>query len=468
MEEVFRARNVDVPNDKGHGLTDFNLSIKRGEILGIFGNRYAGKNKVIGLITGEVTPSAGMLFFDGILQDGQQGRKGRPVAVKLGGESLLIDELSIWDNLAILWGQHEPIYFFDRSRLKKMVGLLLEDYGISFSLSRKVKTLSQMEKLYLEILVARHRKAEILLIDSMNLEGTTLEYDKLRSLLNRLKKEGMSIVYFSHQMNMLPWISDRIAFLYDGRIIKVVDRTGASQEDLMKMLAVLYEEEMKMERQHPMGDEEILSVRNLDARLENPVSFSIHKGEFVTVVSPNLELFHLLQERILGIGQVDRCELRYRGKCVESLKRKREVFFLNTAYLDRLIEEMTPMENLCMGLYEKMSLLGFGKKAVLDCLEREFYEWYGHEGMLRRKDCSSLYRKDRIAINLYRLRLLRSSVIICNDLTIHNDIVTYRMVKKSLAELLERGTAVCMITGDITYTDDLVERYVTLSYGREG
>ena len=84
-------------------------------------------------------------------------------------------------------------------------------------------------------------------------------------------------------------------------------------------------------------------------------------------------------------------------------------------------------------------------------------------GLLEHKDSRHLFKKERIAINLFRLKLVRAKVIICNDFAIHNDLVTYHMVKESLAELLESGTAVCMFTGDVDHEEELVDRYVLLT-----
>lgn len=452
IEEVFRAVNVNVPNDKGHGLVNLNLSIEKGEILGIYGNRYAGRNKLTNLIMGELKPETGFLLWEG-----RKSKKDLRIE-KINSNSRLIDELTIWENMAILWGNQAV----SLRKLKKLAALLLQDYGFAFPLNSKVQTLSQIEKLELEILAAHHHRTGILLIDGTDIEGMTAEYEQLKRLLMRMKQEGMSIVYINYQMTPVSFLADRIAILYKGRILKVLEKNHTSQDELRHILFTLYSEEKITPRSSNALQEEILSVTNLNIGLREAVSLTLNRGEFVTVITPRLELFSILQDRVTGGGQAESCSLFYQGLPRKKIRDSREIFFLNTLYLDRLLEELSPMENLCLGMQEKFTHMGIVRKNLMKCVEQEFYDWYGHEGLLQARACGELYRKDRIAINLFRLRLMKAKVIICNDLSIHNDFVTYRMVKNCLAELLEMGTAVCMITGDMTYSDDMVQRYVFL------
>ncbi|MDO4333995.1 MAG: ATP-binding cassette domain-containing protein [Eubacteriales bacterium] len=451
-EEVFRAVNINVPNDKGHGLVNLSLSIEKGEILGIYGNRYAGRNKLIRLIMGEIVPESGYLFW------GNAPSKQDIRIATITRDSVLIDELTIWENMAILWGEKTP----GIQKMKKLTAVFLEDYGFEFCLNDSVRSLSQMEKLELEVLMAHQRHTKILLIDGTDIEGMTAEYERLKKLLTRFKQEGMSIVYINYQMAPVSFLADRIAILYQGRILKILDKDQTSQAELEGILSGLYAEEKLEPGKCSASREEILSVKNLNIGLSKSLSLTINRGEFLTVITPRLELFSVLQARIAQGEQAENCSFFYQGIPRKRLHDDKEIFFLNTLYLDRLLEELSPLENLCLGMYEKFSFLGIRRRQMLKCLEQEFYDWYGHEGMLREKNCSALYRKDRIAINLFRLRLLKSKVIICNDLSIHNDFVTYRMVKNCLAKLQERGTAVCMITGDMTYNDEMVQRYLFL------
>lgn len=72
------------------------------------------------------------------------------------------------------------------------------------------------------------------------------------------------------------------------------------------------------------------------------------------------------------------------------------------------------------------------------------------------------FRKDRAAINLFRLRYFNASLIICNDFTVYNDVVVCTMVQQFLAELVKKGAAVCITTGDLFQKENLAYRYINL------
>lgn len=461
IEEIFRASDVNIPNDRGHGLKYMNLSIRKAEVLGIFGNRYSGKNKLFHLIMGELEPASGFLSWEGFQAPVSSG------VVWLSHDFKLIDELTVWENMLILWGKHEAADGLNIEKLKKMIALLLDDYGITFSIKSKVRDLSPIEKLSIEILAARHQKARILLLDGTGIEGTTVEYRQLKKLLTQMKQEGMSIVYANYQMPQLFFMADRIGILHKGRMIKFFETETTSLEELERSASVLYHEMKPAVRKNKVPENNILFLYNMNAGLCKPVSISVNAGEFAAVISPRLELFSILESRIKYGEQEEGGILSYQGKVLSKVNDNREIYFLNTAYLESLIEELSPLENLCLGMYEKLSFLGVERKNMMRCLEQEFDDWYGQKALLKGKNSARLYRKERIAVNLFRLQLLRPRVIISNDFSIHNDQVTYRMVMNCLADLLDQGTAVCMVTGDTMYNNELVGQYIFLDQDYE-
>jgi ABC-type sugar transport system ATPase subunit len=253
-----------------------------------------------------------------------------------------------------------------------------------------------------------------------------------------------------------------VAVLHQGRVIKTVNQTAHCRQELSRISRVLYREDDQRYQTKKHQGEPVLSITGLEAGLREPLSFGLNRGEFVVMVTPKVELFQILQCRVLEGEQEKNCILSYHGKAVRRLSRQRGVIFLDGTHLDDLIEELSPLENLCIGIYDKAGRFGLENRNIMRCMEQDFYDWYGHDGMLRGKNCRSLYRKDRVAINLFKLNFLNPQIIFCNDLSIHNDIINYHFVKETIAKLTERGTTVCMITGDLMYNDELVDRYVVL------
>lgn len=454
--EIFFASNICAKAERGADLKNLTISLFEGEILGIFGNRYAGKNALFHVVNGSLPISSGVIVWNG------GSGEPRPATIKIDKFSRLIDAMQIWENVALLWEENVPWSILDSRRIHGMIRFYFLDFDISLDLNKKAGTLSQIEKLMVEILIALRQKKKILLIDMAGMEGTAQEYTRLKMLLLRVKTEGVSVMVFGHQMEIVSYLADRIAVIYNGQIVKLLEADEISTRTITDIKNAFYPVE-KRERPKPVPhDACVLRVQNLEAGMLKPVAFELYRGEFVAVVSPQLEMFQALYDRMrTGIG-AEACKVEYRGRDVRRLSEKDGVFFLNTRYLDQLIDEMTPLENLCLGITDKAGIAGIENKELANCIEQDFYEWYGHEGLLRHKNCSQLYMKDRIAINLFRLRFLKIDVLFCNALNAHNDLLTYQMVENALIAMTHAGTAVCIITNDFAYYDELVERYIVL------
>lgn len=431
MNEIFYAHNIDYPNDKGHGLVHLSLSVKTGEMLGIYGNRYAGKNKLFSVMEGKIKPTGGKVYWKD--KEGCQDTK----IYRIGNTPLLLKEMSVWENLAILCWSNGKKGILTPQKYYKMTEIVLNDYDLKIRPEQKIKELSSMEILYLEILAARLQRTELLLIDNEGEEARAEEYEFLKGFLMRLQKEGMSICFFSYQISVLYFLCDRIAVLSDGKIIKVLNKADWAEHELEEVISSLYARRHITVPEQREQARKFFEVRNLKLKNETSLSFSLYSGEYVVLISPQVETFSYLK--------------KYGSK---------RAAFLETQNIDSLIERLSPLENLCLGFYDRFSFLGFEKRKVIECLEKEFDEWYGRPGILRERDCRKLYRKDRIAINLFRIRMQHPKVLICNDLNIRNDITTYQMLKENLVALTENGTAVCIVTNEIDYSDETATRFI--------
>lgn len=454
--EIFYASNICVSWRRGADLKNLTLSIFTGEVLGIFGNRYAGKGALFHTIIGEAEPQSGMILWNG------SARNPRPKSARIGRFSGIIDELQIWENIALLWKQPQPAVFLNSMKMKKMIQLYLEDYGLDFPIDQKAGKLSQLEKLVIEVLMSLRQKVQLLIIDLNGIEGTAREYQMLKNLLDRIRQDNIAVVVSSHQAEVISFLSNRIAVLYDGRILKEFVSDEITPEELERLAFRLYHVEKIQLNKKQAQRRQVLEVMGLKAGLRQSVSFSLYAGEFAAIVSPQREMFQILLRRIQNGEQSQSCQVVYRGEEITKRSNGDGIFFLDTRYLDVLIEDMSPLENLCLGITDKAGKWGIESRSIVRCMEQDFYEWYGHEGLLKQKNCRSLDKEDRLAINLFRLRFLKADVLFCNALNVHNDVVSYQMVEAALIGLTQSGTSVCVLSNDIAYRDEMIERCVIL------
>jgi len=454
--EVFYASNICVSWRSGADLKNLTLSIFAGEVLGLFGNRYAGKGALFNTIMGNAEIQSGMILWNGAAQN------PRPAVARIGRFSAIIDELKVWENIALLWKLPQHMGFLNSTKIKNMVRLYLEDYGLDLHINQKAGNLSQLEKLVIEVLMSLRKKVQLLIIDLNGIEGTAREYRMLKNLLDSIRQENVAIVISSHQPEVVSFLSDRVAILYDGRILKEFEAKEITAEELEELALTLYHVEKGRANKNRKDRKCVLQVQGLEAGLQEKVSFSLYERELAAIVSPQREMFQILLRRIQEAEQSHSCQVLYRGENLDKRENGDGIFFLDTRYLDVLIEDMSPLENLCLGISDKAGKWGIENRNIIRCMEQDFYEWYGHEGMLKQKNCYALDKEERMAINLFRLRFLKADVIFCNALNVHNDVVSYQMVEDALIGLTQVGTSVCVLSNDVAYRDEMIERHVIL------
>lgn len=459
VEEIFRAWDVDVSVERGQGLRGLHMNLRRGEILGILGNHYSGKAALLDLMMGELQPEHGTLFFYG--KQLECGGK-RPVIVRMGSRTMVVDSLTLWENIYVMRSGQNGLRFVNPRRVKKLVSALLKEYELDFDMERRAGTLSYYERLLLELFQARLRKAEIILIDNLILEGSFKECEQLHRLMGKLKEEGVSFVITSYQVERLPSFTDRMAYMVNGRIIKYIDMKQEGYGVVRNVQAVIFPDEELKERVKGERTEAVLSLTGLDIGFGKQVSLELYPGEFTTVLDPAMEVYSVLRDRILDGKQAENSVLLYKGQPYKKIPEGHGILYVDITTLDQVIEGMTPVGYLCMGLYHKLSVMGIAKPSRIQCLIDDFVEEYGDEKTLKSKNCKNLRRKERISLNLFRVRMLKPVVIFCNDINTHYDLETCHMIRKSLQRLIEGGTSVCMVSANLEKMDEGADQYVMI------
>ncbi len=191
-------------------LDGVDLSVPRGQLLGLIGHNGAGKSTLFKLVLGLIAPTQGRLWVDGCEVGGRQFREARR---RLG---YLPENLVLYDNLDGL----ETLRFF--ARLKgaplSQCATLLEQAGLAHAGRRPVREYSKGMRQRLGFAQALLGDPQLLLLD----EPTTgLDPAAIRDFyaqLDRLRARGVTLVISSHILAELEQRVDALAMLSGGRL----------------------------------------------------------------------------------------------------------------------------------------------------------------------------------------------------------------------------------------------------------
>jgi ABC-2 type transport system ATP-binding protein len=191
-------------------VDDLSLAISSGEIFGLLGHNGAGKSTAIGMMLGQIWPTAGSVKICG-----QEVTSNRSAALRKVGaifeSPAFYDYLSGWRNLQILSTYTAPT---SAARIREVIDWV----GLTGREKSKVKTYSHGMRARLALAQALLPKPDLLILDEPS-DGLDPEgIHEMRETILRLRRElGLTILLSSHLLNEVEQLCTRIAVLQDGK-----------------------------------------------------------------------------------------------------------------------------------------------------------------------------------------------------------------------------------------------------------
>ncbi len=200
------------------------VTIRRGELRSIIGPNGAGKTTFFRLISGEMTPSSGRIFF------GERDITGLPqhAVARLGiAKSYQITNvfphLSVHENVRVaVQGPVRAFDFWSRADrlddVRARASALLQTVGLTAKSDELAAHLSHGAKRHLEIGIALAAEPTLLLLDEPTAGMSPEETDETMRLIRTLAA-GRTVILVEHKMKVVMKISDRITVLHQGQVL---------------------------------------------------------------------------------------------------------------------------------------------------------------------------------------------------------------------------------------------------------
>ena len=197
-------------------LNGVDLKIKKGESLVVIGGSGTGKSVLIKCIQGLIRPDSGSIKIDGFETVGAARKENEKHYAKMGmlfQGGALFDSLSVWENVAfgLLENQKMP-----RRQAREKAVEVLRQVG----LGPDVADLSGGMQKRVGLARAVATRPEIIFFDEPTTGLDPIMADVINDLIiDSVKKLGASALTITHDMASARKIADRIAMLYQGKII---------------------------------------------------------------------------------------------------------------------------------------------------------------------------------------------------------------------------------------------------------
>lgn len=471
-EYVLRLEHIRKEYPGVVALKDVTLELKKGEILALIGENGAGKSTLIKCCSGAVIPTSGK-----IVVNGKEFTSMTPQLASENGIAIIyqefnnVKELSAAENLFL----GRPIkrgIVVDKKEMELQAAKAFEQLHIKIDPKALMKNLTVGYQQMVEIAKAIQQNAKILIMDEPSAPLTSAEVESMFEVVERLRKEGISIVYISHRLEEIYRLSDRILVLRDGEYVKTLITKDSEVQELIKLMVGRELTETYPPRKDCIDKNEVvLELKDITGNGDNNINLKVHKGEILglggLVGAGRTEL----AEVIFGAAQKTKGQMFFKGKEINP-KSPREAIDLGIALVPEDRKRHGAMlgisikNNINMPIYEKNSRFSVINSKLELKTAKKFEESMAIKTPTLNQLVKNLSGGNQQKVILARWLAADSELIIFDEPTRGIDVGAKYEIYKLMNDLVEKeGKAILMISSEMEELMGMSDRILVLSEG---
>ncbi len=297
-------------------LSNVDLSLYPGRVHSLAGENGAGKSTLVKILGGIYQPDSGRILRDGAettITDAADARR-QGIAV-IHQHPAVFPDLSVAENVFV-GRQPRGVSGIDWTAMTRRAQELLAGLQIDIDPGLPVKLLSIAERQAVEIAKALSIDAKVLVMDEPTSTISSREVDRLFEIVERLKGQGVAILFISHFIDEILGLGDEVTILRSGRRVMTGPTAELTPAQTVRQMIGTEPSAFFPKEQTRIG-EPVVSVSGLSgAGFVEDVSFEVRAGEilgfFGLVGAGRSEVAQML----FGITPPDQGEIRLNNQVV--------------------------------------------------------------------------------------------------------------------------------------------------------
>lgn len=469
---LLEMRDIAKRFDMTQALDNVSLSLYPGEIHALLGENGAGKSTLIKIMTGIYKPDQGQILLDGTpiaIQNSIDAQRHGIAAIHQ--EPMIFPDLNVAENIFISHGNRGAVVRW--RDMYREAETILDQLDMHLDVRSPARGLTLASQQAVEIAKAISLNVRVLIMDEPTASLSAHEVDQLFKLANRLREQGVSILFISHRMEEVFSIADRVTVLRDGQHISTKARADVTQEGAIRDMVGREIDEFFAKETTEQGAL-LLSVQTLaKSRTFDDITFDIHAGEvlgFAGLVGARRTDVGLA---LFGVEPAEEGTLQWKGEPV-TIRTPQEALQIGIAYVTE--------DRRQLGLTLPMSIVANISLPML-------HEYLGQWGLINHNAEAQIadeYR-DRLSIRTPSIYLeagklsggnqqkvmlskwlnTRPQLLILDEPTRGIDVGAKAEVHHIINDLAAQGLAIILISSDLPEVLAMSDRILVMREGRQ-
>ena len=282
-ETIVELKNISKSFPGVKALDGVNFSLRKGSVHGLVGENGAGKSTLMKILSGTYASYEGEIILNGSRVNFKNEKEAMQAGISIVPQELnYVPELTIEEN--IFMGR-EPTgrirWVLDKKTRAREAAKLIEGMGLALNPKMRMYELNVAQRQMVEIMKAISRQARVIILDEPTSSLTEVETKQLFGHIERMRDEGIAIIYISHKLEEVFQLCDQISVLRDSRFIGSMPREEATYHKVISMMVGREVDDMYPHIEEH-SEEEILRVEHLtQENVFDDISFSLRKGEIL-------------------------------------------------------------------------------------------------------------------------------------------------------------------------------------------
>lgn len=477
MKKSLEIRSVRKSFGSNEVLKGISFRIEPGEIVSLLGANGAGKSTLIKILSGAYTEFDGEIFINDLPVKFNSPLQARSVGIETVHQKisegtiagLTVAENLLFDRIAL----GEISTFASPRKLLKEAKPILEELDLEWDdsiLSQDVFNLGIADQQLLLLARALSHNPSLLILDEPTSALSNSEVVRLFKIIQKLRADGVAILYVSHRLGEIDELADRLVTLRDGVIQSIQNKPFNWDSALHDMLGI-----SASEAHHGQGEQQgsdvVLKISDVQVFHEGKkLSLDLRSGEVTGIIGLLGAGKSELARVLFGVDKLKSGSLEFHG---EDFKPKSPVDAIRKGIFmisedrarDGILENWSIANTTSLPFLKSISssrILNFGAEGELakTMIERLRVVAQSHKSTV-----DSLSGGNQQKVMVGRWLMQESKLLLLDEPFRGVDIGARREIASQIRELVKAGNAAIIFSSDIDEILESADRVVVMVDG---